>query len=184
MKLLIEDDFFESPDNIRDIALSTEYTCSEDVVFDVGWRGNRTEGLDTFNNKILNDISEKVFNIVTDFFEIDKSYYAIKTYFHFSHLGTKDTLDDFDNKKYHIDPTAEYAGIVYLNPNPPNNTGTSILDGTNNKIISVENVYNRLIAYPSNHIHAPSNLFGTDKNTGRLTFTYFIDKNWSWESKS
>ena len=31
-------------------------------------------------NKILNDISEKVFNIVTDFFEIDKSYYDSNGY--------------------------------------------------------------------------------------------------------
>ena len=67
-------------------------------------------------------------------------------------------------------------------PNPPKGTGTSILDGENNKIIQVENVYNRLVCYPGTSIHAPTNLFGDTMKDGRMTFTFFISKGWDWQS--
>ena len=102
------------------------------------------------------------------------------SHFHLSHKGTKKTLPDFENKKYHFDE-CEYAGVVYLKPSPPKGTGTSILDGARNKIESVDNKYNRLIAYPAHHIHAPTDLFGNDFNTGRLTFTFFMSKDWTWD---
>ena len=61
--------------------------------------------------------------------------------------------------------------------------GTSILDGSKNQIVSVENVYNRLIAYPGNHIHGPSDLFGSDMKDGRITVTFFLERNFSWSAE-
>ena len=175
MKLLIKDNFFDNPNKIRELALSMEYVCSEDLIVDPGWRGHRTDDWD-------NEISDNILNIVSDYYNI--SGQRILTYYHISHQGTRKTLEDFDNRKYHIDPDRSYAGVVYLTPNPPPKTGTSILDGSKNEIINVENVYNRLISYPSNHIHAPSDVFGDDKETGRLTLTYFIEPNWSYWSSN
>ena len=117
-------------------------------------------------------------DIVSNHYNLDG--YSIKSYFHLSHLGTKKTLDDFENKKYHKDDF-DYAGVIYLKPNPPKGTGTSILDGARNKIESVDNKYNRLIAYPAHHIHAPTNLFGNNFENGRLTLTFFMSKDWSWD---
>ena len=48
-------------------------------------------------------------------------------------------------------------------------------------MVNVKNVYNRLVAYRSDQIHAPSNLFGEVPEDGRMTFTFFINKNWTWE---
>ncbi len=38
----------------------------------------------------------------------------------------------------------------------------------------VENMWNRLVLYDTNAIHKPGKMFGTDKNTGRLTQTFFV----------
>ena len=175
MKLLIQDNFFDDVDKLRNIALSSEYKCSEDIMFDPGWRGYRTDELELLEDDFLNKCSENILNSVSKFYELDN--YSITTHFHISYTRTKETLEDFENKKYHFDPVS-YAGILYLHPSPPKGTGTSILDGENNKMISVENVYNRLVAYPGNLIHAPTNLFGDHMKNGRMTYTFFIEKNW------
>jgi hypothetical protein len=174
MKLLVQDNFFNNIDAIRNIALSFDYKCSENIIFDPGWRGYRTDELELFENDLLNECSQNILNSVSEFYELDN--YSIHTHFHISYTRTKDTLEDFENKKYHFDP-APYAGIIYLHPNPPKGTGTSILDGENNNIVTVENVYNRLVAYPGNFIHAPTNLFGDKMEDGRMTLTFFIEKN-------
>ena len=76
--------------------------------------------------------------------------------------------------KYHTD-TSMMAGLIYLSPNPPEGTGTSILDAESNKIINIENVYNRLISYPSYMVHGPTDLFGDGtKENSRMTFTFFL----------
>jgi len=178
MNLLIKDDFFTKPNFIRELALSCNFINAEDISVDVGWRGYRTEEFDYINDIKLIDISQKVNDIVSNHYNLDG--YSIKSYFHLSHLGTKKTLDDFENKKYHKDDF-DYAGVIYLKPNPPKGTGTSILDGARNKIESVDNKYNRLIAYPAHHIHAPTDLFGNDFTTGRLTLTFFMAKDWTWD---
>ena len=180
MNLLIEEDFLESPDEIRKLALSMPYTCSEDMSIDVGWRGYRTEEWGNYDNKVLDEISQKILDKVSSFYNIGGQ--RILTYFHISHEGTKNTLDNFDTKKYHIDPEKSYAGIIYLNPDAPKEMGTSILDGSKNEITSVYNVYNRLLAYRGDHIHAPSDLFGDEMRNGRMTVTFFLENNWSWSS--
>ena len=180
MELLIKDNFLESPDEIRKIALSMPYTCSEDMSIDVGWRGYRTEDWSNYNNQALDEISQKILNIVSSFYNIKGQ--RILTYFHISHQGTKNTLDNFDTKKYHIDPEKSYAGIIYLNPDAPKETGTSILDGGKNQIVSVDNVYNRLLAYCGDYIHGPSDLFGDDMSNGRMTVTFFLENDWSWSA--
>ena len=177
MNLLIQDNFFDSVSEIRELALSLDYRCSEDIVYDVGWKGYRTEELDFFNNDILVECEENILNSVCNFYNL--TGYSITTYFHISYESTKNILNDFNNKKYHFD-LSEYAGVIYLTPDPPKKMGTSILDGNKNKIINVENIYNRLLAYPSSCIHAPTDLFGDNKENGRMTLTFFLDKDSSW----
>lgn len=182
MKLLIEDNFFDDVDKLREIALSFDYKCSENIIFDPGWRGYRTDELELLENDFLNNCSQKILDSVSKFYKLNN--YSITSHFHISYTKTKQTLEDFENKKYHFDPVP-YAGVLYLHPNPPKGTGTSILDGENNNVINVENVYNRLVAYPGNYIHAPSNLFGDKIKNGRMTYTFFINKewiNWSYDN--
>jgi hypothetical protein len=89
-----------------------------------------------------------------------------------------------------------WAGVLYLTPNPPKNSGTSILrcnstilrdniememDGILSKdltkwdkVDSFGNVFNRLILYRSNQHHTCDNNFGTDMDNSRLTQLFFF----------
>lgn len=174
MKLLIKDNFLDDIDYLRAKALQFRYCCSEDYSFDVGWRGYRTPELKSFKDRLIDQCSNKILKEANQFFNIKG--YSITSNFHVTLLKTKETLEDFEDAKYHCDD-AEYAGVLYMYPDPPKGTGTSILDGKNNKIIQVENVYNRLICYPGMATHAPTNLFGDIIENGRMTFTFFISKN-------
>ena len=93
MKLLIRDDYFDGVDEIRDTALNLDYICSEDVVIDVGWRGYRTEELDSFKNQFFDDIAEEVKNDVATFFEVDQNAYSITSYFHIAYNRTVHTRE-------------------------------------------------------------------------------------------
>ena len=178
MKLLIKDRFFHNADVLRRFALSFEYQDSSKILTDVGWRGHRTEEFDLLDNKIINEASQNILETVSKFYNLKG--YSITSHFHISTEETKKTLDDFDNDKYHKDQ-CEYAGVVYLKPNPPRNTGTSLLNGKENKIVNIKNRYNRLLAYPAHFAHAPTDLFGEDFYTGRMTLTFFMKKDWTWD---
>jgi len=170
MKFLVQDNFFENIGEIRTKALSSQYYGSEDLSFEVGWRGHRTKEFDSFSDPLLDFCEKKILETVENFFSI-KNYF-ITTYFHISYSDTKKDLEDFENMKYHSDIT-EYAGILYLNPNPVKEAGTSIIDGDE---VRVENVYNRLVCYPGSYIHAPTDLFGDTIENGRMTLTFFVSQ--------
>ena len=173
-KILILDEFFHNADDLRTIALSTSFNDATKISYDVGWRGFRTNEIRGFNNNVLNDCCQKIRNHLSNFFNYDineDDYMSANFYFHIALSETKNTLLNFDVNKFHMDD-ATYAGIVYLSPNPPSETGTSII--IENQINDVENKYNRLVAYPSDYVHAPTDLFGSSIETGRLTLSFFI----------
>ena len=97
----------------------------------------------------------------------------ITTYFHRSPANTVDMLNDFYTDRFHRD-SLSCAGVIFLNPDPPPNTGTSILDSRNTLFTNVENVYNRLIAYDGYNIHALTGCFGNSPKTDRLTIVFFV----------
>lgn len=157
--------FFQNPNFIRKIALKQKY-FSPDI--DHGWKGFRCkipECLSKYNLIIKQNVCE-LFNKKFEDYDID-------SYFHYSTSETKKTCQpSFEEYKYHVDD-AEYAGIIYLNPDPPPNTGTTFLNKYHDQIF-IDNVYNRLVCYQANILHGPTDLFGYDMKTGRLTFTFFL----------
>lgn len=80
----------------------------------------------------------------------------------------------FKNSWMHVDPKCIYAGVVYLNEDPPLNSGTMIYT-EENKVTYVENVFNRLVLYKSKFKHSAMTGFGEEENS-RLTFTMFFSK--------
>ena len=161
MKILTKDNFFDSVDRVRELALSLDYTLSSSLDPDPGCRVYRTKVSDDL-------IGEKILDYVSDFFKLDRSQYVITTFFHITNEDTKMLLDDFTIDKYHKD-TSDFAGVIYLTPNPIDNSGTSILDGEYNRIINVENVYNRFVLF-NNKTHHGVKTFGTKE---RLTLNFF-----------
>lgn len=176
MKLLIHDDFFESVDELRKIALSTDYVTHEEMnstITSGGWKGCRSRNLMSHDKVFLYMCEQKIMKAVKEYFNDRKLF--LTSYFHITFDETKNCIPDFGFDKYHQDPCL-YAGIVYLKPDAPREAGTSILNGDENKIIDVENVYNRLVCYPGKYVHAVSDTFGDTKESGRMTLSFFIDK--------
>ncbi len=191
MKLLIEDNYFNDPDFLRSFAFSLgNYRVSNGLFFEDqngeqdGWRGERSLPLKSYNNSLLNSCSNNILNVCYEYFNLKnfKTPYGniiaknltITTYFHITTEETKKSLVYFCQDKFHLDSKCLIAGVVYLSPNAPINAGTTILDAENNKMVNVENIYNRLVAYESYRIHGFSDTFGNSREDGRLTFTFFI----------
>lgn len=197
--ILMQDDYFKNPDKLREIGLSkNNYRIDNEIGGSnyAGWRGQRTLPIRIFNDQIcpccnqvvksdskidkfLVEQSKKIFNVCNNFFNIENDStekMTITSYFHITTEKTKDAFPDFWQDRFHKDEACAISGIVYLNPEAPMDSGTSILDGKNNQFVNIENKYNRLVAYDGRRIHGLSNTFGDSKETGRMTFTFFIHR--------
>lgn len=158
MNHILIDNFLENPDVIRNIALSKQYVKSSK---ETGWKGYR---IDVDDIELINYIKNKLIQIDNKFKNI-----ILETYFHYA-------LNDTDTK-LHKDET-QWAGVIYLTPNPPKNCGTTLHDDTGVLKNIVDNVYNRFILYNGSTIHGVQDTFGEDIHNARLTITIFgnIDK--------
>lgn len=160
---IVVDNFFDDPDSIRNYALSLEYRPRNS---DDGWLGYRCFTTDETFSKTL---THKIHQFIPESSHIDPFYYL----FHYSLEETKKTSPyNFDDYKVHSD-FCDFAGLVYLYPNPPENMGTSFYSDNKEYVSSVENKYNRLIFYPGKMLHGPTNLFGDKKENSRLVLTFF-----------
>lgn len=188
MNNLIIDNFFDNPDEIREIALSRYFRYGG--TNNNGWKGKRTFPIQNLGNtcpccqqeinsdfqseqNFLIEKSQKIFNACKEHYNIEDENIIITSYFHITTEETKNSTSYFSQEKFHQDSSL-LAGVVYLTPDAPLDAGTSILCAEENKFINLENKYNRLVAYESHRIHALSDTFGTTKETGRLTFTFFL----------
>jgi hypothetical protein len=162
-QLIQIDNFLTKPDEIRAMALKMKYTPSDDTT---GWKGYRALGQSNYNDNLVELVKERV----------DKALYNTNfdTYFHYTLESTKKDIPSFNKNKIHRDSGMDYAGVLYLTPDPPTNSGTVFYDDDYNIIHKVENIYNRLIFYPSRILHAVEDTFGDTIENGRLTFTIFV----------
>jgi hypothetical protein len=178
--LIIVDNFYKNPDNIRKFALSLEYNYHKDY-----HKGKRTDRPYRFNG--LKEQFEKIIGI------------KIKNWDYYGTNGVFQICIAGDQLVYHIDQQ-QYAGIIFLTPDPPPESGTTLyrskytkktkvnndehnlvfkngfLDSTNFDVVDViGNVYNRLIIFDSQQIHSASTYFGNNLNNGRLFQLFFFD---------
>lgn len=171
MKPIIIDNFFDNPNAIRKYALQAYYTplrgseyggyLKKDAKF--GYRTN------IYSREIL--FQKNVIDKICDFKIHNKKITNAKVSSHFSPEHVMGISENFHTLKMHTDSVnrCDAAGVVYLTPNPPANSGTCI-----DEYGCVENKYNRFVCYPSNVLHGPDHLFGQTKNTSRLTITFFL----------
>jgi hypothetical protein len=108
----IIDNFFKDPNYIRQKALKYDYFCKGN------WPGQRTESLHTLDFNLYQLVSSKLFSIFVDNTK-EQTVYEIDIRFQY-------TTKDFENGWAHTDEGYYMAGVIYLTPNPPNNTGTII----------------------------------------------------------
>lgn len=133
---------------------------------DVGWRGYRSDELSLVDNNIASNVSKQVY--IKALNAIISGYYVQRTYFHYS---TQEIV--YNENWWHRDSSV-IAGVIYLNPEPEPESGTLIR--VCDEIITIDNVFNRLVLYDAKLLHRPHRCFGNAINTARLTMTIFVDQ--------
>jgi hypothetical protein len=177
---LVVDNFYEDPNAVRAFALSLDFKFHPNY-----HKGKRTDLCYRFDG-LKERFEQLVGRKITNW-----EKYGTNGCFQYCIGG--------DQLVYHCD-TQQYAGVLFLTPNAPVNTGTSLfrsvrtkkmkvsdeehpivfqngfLDQTQfERVDTVGNVYNRLVLFDSMHIHAACEYFGTTKENGRLFQLFFFD---------
>lgn len=178
LKLIIVDDFYVNPDQVREYALSQPFTV----------RGN-FPGLRTA--PYLPDDLKNAINFwmapaggVTDWLE------------HSGYTGAFQIATAQDRTWIHADHYNMWAGVCYLTPDAPYTGGTGLYrhkesgqfhrtdkdyegyDYTKWDLFDrIGNKYNRLILYRGDLFHASLDYFGDSPKNGRLFQTFFFNTN-------
>lgn len=177
---LIVDNYYDNPDLIRDFALKQDFQYHPD-----NHKGKRTDQVFRFDG-LKENFEELLGHKIRNWNE-----YAVSGCFQYCIGG--------DQLVYHVD-LQQYAAIIFLTPNPPPESGTTFyrsknskkmkvnkdeynivfkngfLDSTEFEIVDVVgNIYNRLLLFDSQMIHAASTYFGNKIENGRLFQIFFFD---------
>lgn len=114
-------DFYENPNAIRKFALDQEYVfCHERPDFDYVYPGSRTKDLFDLDSKLHEKICKKLVSIFHNS-EHDYMRWAISTSF-------QSVTEEFGRGVIHKDSNTIFAAVLYLSPNAPLNSGTSLFE--------------------------------------------------------
>jgi hypothetical protein len=171
-EILHVDDFFPNPDRVRQCALEQEYREPNDAE---AWVGLRTEHFaGTIDGVDIEDyILGRLYDIYPKLPQLELIWM-----FHLSpeDVPRKNPDVDYDIENIHKDNTkVQFAGVIYLTPEPDEDGGTSFFDDDGKKIGEAKNAYNRLIFYPADVLHSPTKPFGLGKDKARMTLTFFAN---------
>lgn len=190
VNVIITDNFYQNPDDVREFALSQEFSVSGN------YPGNRTESF-------LNDELKYYINSIVSPHAGDVTYWGGE------YTGAFQITTAADRTWIHADQTTGWAGVCYLTPNAPHTGGTGLFrhketglykapkdengdrvdydhplmaplsndfqDYTKWDLVDiVGNVYNRLVLYRGDIFHASLDYFGHDMESGRLFQTFFF----------
>jgi hypothetical protein len=125
--VVIVDKFFKDPDKVRNFALHQEFKRDETS----NYPGLRTDRLSLIDHNLHNEFLKKFFSIYYDF-KFEEVNWIVSAQF-------QKTENNFNTGWVHSDndgnANCKIAGIVYLTPNAPLNSGTSIYKVKNNILI-------------------------------------------------
>lgn len=176
--IVVVDNFLSDPGSIRHTALSQVFYPSD------GYKGKRTR--EQFLQDEYKVAFEKLLHI------------KIGAWAEHEMNGTFQTCTPEDPIVYHCDGQT-HAGIIFLSPDAPPETGTtlyrskrsharrfrddpSMFDGGFydatlwDKVDVIGNVYNRLVLWQGDLVHAASAYFGKSIDDGRLFQMFFFDE--------
>jgi hypothetical protein len=177
---IIVDNFYTNPDAVREFALSCDFQLHPN-----NHKGKRTDACYRFEGlkeRFEEIIGRKICNW---------EKYGTNGCFQICVAG--------DQLVYHRDDQ-QYAGVLFLTPDAPVQTGTCLLrsnatkkmkvapdehslvfkngylDSTEFEVVDVVgNIYNRLVLFDSHCIHAATEYFGNTADNGRLFQLFFFD---------
>lgn len=170
MNLCIINNFLPYPNVVRAWALSHKFYNAKEFAELTNepntWPGYRTEVLPNLDTAYADVVLSRISYLALTNFGIQHDH--IRSCFQ---ICLKDDGDSW----IHTDHDVDLAGILYLTPNPPADSGTTIYSNPPHETLdSIGNVYNRLVLYRSNLFHKSQKYFGDTLETGRLTQVFFI----------
>tara|TARA_B100001250_G_C19511014_1_gene661674 strand:- start:64 stop:699 length:636 start_codon:yes stop_codon:yes gene_type:complete len=175
--LVMFDHFYKDPDKIREYALSLDY------IDDGHFPGTRTMPINELDQGLFEQMSMKFLSLVTD----------VTTGFSGSILTQFQKIPSISNPKLdrglvHNDTGCFCAGLVYLNPEPNPNSGTSLYrlipdefeencsyedhNAQFEATVEIKNVYNRCIVYDAMEWHGHTSRY--QEGEDRLTQVFFV----------
>jgi hypothetical protein len=111
--------FYENPDAIRNFALSQKYTfCHERQNLQYVYPGSRTQDLFDLDKTLHEKICSKLISIFHNT-EHDYMRWAISTNF-------QSVTEEYKDGVIHTDQNTVFAAVLYLTPDAPLNSGTSL----------------------------------------------------------
>ena len=198
----IVDDFFETPEVIRQYALNQDYIKADSG----NWPGLRSDHIGNINPELFDVFCKKLlglffnFNNSTISWEIEATFQRVPDY-------GKLKYENMSQGWIHPDDDSFFSGVVYLNKNFPPNTGTSIyspvcenlemhleekrkyytgqyisdedyskaLEKNNSQFVEtvkVENVFNRLVLFEGGEYHGVPSFY-SGTGEDRLTLVFY-----------
>ena len=166
------DDFYEDPDAVREFALSLEYEKKPGV-----YPGLRSEMLSKINEEFHYKSVNKMLSMFDDF---DKPDYQFECISCFQKIWpfSENKDDTINNGWIHFDGNTIAAAVVYLDPNPTIDSGTSMFKPKKDFVdfgdVEIEDVKKTRIEI--NSVHKPS-----DKELIKKYEKYLIKNNSHFE---
>lgn len=199
----IFDNFFETPEIIREYALKQEFLQAEGG----DWPGLRTTQLSELNQELFDVFCKKLFSLFFNYRNCSIDWTVEATFQRVPDYG-KTKYENMSQGWIHPDNDSFFSGVVYLNKNFPPNTGTSIyaptcdnlkfsveekrkyytgqyisdeeyseaLEKNNSQFVEtvkVENVFNRLVLFESGQYHGVPSFY-SGTGEDRLTLVFFV----------
>lgn len=183
VNLIIADNFYDEPDEVRNFALSQDFSVSGN------YPGNRTKSfLNESTKSVINGLVSHAAGGVTNWL-LDENGDG--------YTGAFQICTSSDRTWIHSDYNNMWAGVCYLTPDAPLSSGTALYrhkesqerfsinnvdhgydsrDYTKWEVVDrIGNIYNRLILYPGNLYHASLDYFGNSLHDSRLFQTFFFN---------
>lgn len=166
--IIVIENFYEEPDKIREYALQQKYR----------YGGTSFPGKRTDNNYYPTGIHDTLKTLLSPYFsDIRISERSSNGEFQITNKHDKSWIhQDKMSEKF----KATIAGVCYLTPNAPLDSGTIFFekDFDNNGYIqtdTINNKYNRLVLFNGLLHHISGKYFGTADNDARLTQVFFLE---------
>ena len=178
---IVVEDVFDNVDEILQMAYLQNYAPRETHYQNAKGRSNfqgiRSKHLADIglNHELYHKVNKAIFDKIfqqafpEEHVPVQFGYeYETSCYFHVLR-----EQDQYNDNWLHKDNNCILAGVVYLNRNPQENTGTIVYK--NGKEVIVPNEFNKLVLYSPTFLHSAQRGFGQTAQDGRLTLTFFIN---------
>jgi hypothetical protein len=124
-KVIIVENFYKDPDMVRNLALNQEFLPESHPERFGNWPGRRSKFINDINPRLCEEFRDSLMHSLLEGVPTNYNCY-FETNFQLCYETDGDSWIhyDFDPKDWEI----THVGVVYLNPNPPPNSGTLIYD--------------------------------------------------------